>query len=674
MNMKRISIFLFAAAALWWGGCEDSSDTDREIPVSVVVLDASLSGGIVLEAGQTQNIAGKVSFLPENATDTAETYESSDSEIASVDESGLLRALQQGSAMITITVGGKHAHFGVEVEAQRIPVESVTLPEDLTNGVSLHIGETLEIAGRAIITPENATETETTYASSDETVATVGADGVVTAVAEGTATITVTVGGQSASFELTVTKIVVEGITLPEDLTNGVTRQIGETLEIAGRAIITPENATVIETTYASSDTNVATVSDEGVVTALKEGTATITVTVDGHSASFELTVTKVPVASVTLPKDLTDGVSLKPNQTLNIAGKATVLPENATYKAEIYASLNESVATVDADGVVTAVAEGTAKITVTVDGVEASFELTVAADVPPVPVALEKIEISKQTATLELSPGATFELAPLLTFTPAEQNEGVVYTSYDSDIATVDENGTITCLKVGTATITALAKDDDADGKRYKNKSRRVIFSLAITDPHDLNRTGWKMYDWSQNKKLVGKNASDTAPFDNVFDPSFYPTNTDAGTNFGVNRPGKNGVALDAKPYFVVDMQEVREVNYFRLKHQSCRKADRGCRWLKFIEILGTDTPLIENSWVSIATDVDFKDSAWASYQGTNPDDGGSLELAKYRDTPNIKFNKVKYRYLKFVSDKTCFDGTNGTAQIAELYLGLDE
>ncbi len=672
MNMKRISIFLFAAAALWWGGCEDSSDTDREIPVSVVVLDASLSGGIVLEAGQTQNIAGKVSFLPENATDTAETYESSDSEIASVDESGLLRALQQGSAMITITVGGKHAHFGVEVEAQRIPVESVTLPEDLTNGVSLHIGGTLEIAGRAIITPENATETETTYASSDETVATVGEDGVVTAVAEGTATITVTVGGQSASFELTVTKIVVEGITLPEDLTNGVTRQIGETLEIAGRAIITPENATVIETTYASSNESVATVGTDGVVTAVSEGTTTITVTVDGHSASFELTVTKVPVASVTLPKDLTDGVSLEPNGTLNIAGKATVLPENATYKEETYASSNESVATVDADGVVTAVAEGTATITVTVDGVKASFELTVAADVPPVPVALEKIEISKQTATLELSPGATFELAPLLTFTPAEQNEGVVYTSYDSDIATVDENGTITCLKVGTATITALAKDDDADGKRYKNKSRRVIFSLAITDPHDLDRTGWKMYDWSQNKKLVGKNASDTAPFDNVFDPSFYPTDT--GTNFGVNRPGKNGVALDAKPYFVVDMQEVREVNYFRLKHQSCRKSDRGCRWLKFIEILGTDTPDNENSWVSIATDVDFKDSAWASFQGTDPNDGGSLELAKYRDTPNIKFNKVKYRYLKFVSDKTCFDGTNGTAQIAELYLGLDE
>ncbi|MDE5815220.1 MAG: Ig-like domain-containing protein, partial [Alistipes sp.] len=391
--MKRISIFLFAAAALWWGGCEESSDTDREIPVSVVVLDASLSGGIVLEAGQTQNIAGKVAFLPENATNTAETYESSDSEIVSVDESGLVAALQQGSAMITVTVGGKHAHFEVAVEAQRVPVERVTLPEDLADGVSLQIGETLGIAGRAIIAPENATAVETTYASSDETVATVGTDGIVTAVAL---------------------------------------------------------------------------------------GTATITVTVDGQSVSFELTVTKVPVKSVTLSDNLAGGISLEPNQTLNIAGKATVLPENATYKTETYASSDTDVATVSDAGVVTALKEGTATITVTVDGVEASFQLTVAADVP---VALEKIEISKQTATLEWSSGATFDLAPLLTFTPANQNEGIVYTSYDPEIATVDENGTITCLKVGTATITVLAKDDDADGKRYKNKSRRVIFSLAITD-----------------------------------------------------------------------------------------------------------------------------------------------------------------------------------------------
>ncbi|MDE6865207.1 MAG: Ig-like domain-containing protein, partial [Alistipes sp.] len=323
--MKRISIFLFAAAALWWGGCEESSDTDREIPVSVVVLDASLSGGIVLEAGQTQNIAGKVAFLPENATNTAETYESSDSEIASVDESGLVAALQQGSAMITVTVGGKHAHFEVAVEAQRVPVERVTLPEDWAGGVSLQIGETLKIAGRAIIAPENATAVETTYASSDETVATVGTDGVVTAVALGTATITVTVDGQSASFELTVTKVPVKSVTLSDDLAGGISLEPNQTQNIAGKATVLPENATYKTETYASSDTDVATVSDAGVVTALREGTATITVTVDGVEASFQLTVAAdVPVAL--------EKIEIKNGATAIQGAASVVLGTNTTF------------------------------------------------------------------------------------------------------------------------------------------------------------------------------------------------------------------------------------------------------------------------------------------------------------------------------------------------------
>ena len=80
--MKKISIFLLAAAVLLGGGCEDSSDTDKVIPVSAIALDSSLSGGITMEVGQTTNIAGKVTILPEDATNTTESYESSNAEIA----------------------------------------------------------------------------------------------------------------------------------------------------------------------------------------------------------------------------------------------------------------------------------------------------------------------------------------------------------------------------------------------------------------------------------------------------------------------------------------------------------------------------------------------------------------------------------------------------------------
>ncbi|MCM1301440.1 MAG: Ig-like domain-containing protein [Alistipes senegalensis] len=593
--MKRISIFLFAAAALWWGGCEESSDTDSGIPVSVVVLDASLSGGIVLEAGQTQNIAGKVSFLPENATDTAETYASSDPEIVSVDESGLVAALQQGSAMVTVTVGGKHAHFEVAVEAQKVPVESVTLPEELAKGVSLQIGATLNIAGQAIVAPENATATAETYASSDEAVATVGADGVVTAVAL---------------------------------------------------------------------------------------GTTTITVTVDGQSASFELTVTKVPVASVTLPENLAKGISLEPNQTLDIAGAATVLPENATYKTETYASSDTEVATVSDEGVVTALKEGTATITVTVDGVEASFVLTVAADVP---VAIEKIEIkngatdTQGSASVELGTNTTFNLYEHLVLTPANQNEGVKYVAYGSeDIATIDENGIVTCKGVGTVTFVILPKSNTAND--FKNAgAKKAYFAVNITDPHDFDRTGWTVSARSHNLPGAPVGNSDTALFDDTFDPNVFKDVK--GSNFGMATPGKKSTGSnpvdatsDNESWFVVDMQQEQSVNYVRIMHTSCRNTDRVTRLKAFAEILGSNDG---TTFTSIATDVVIPDLEHAT--GIDPNDGGSRALDKSRTCSNVKFTKSSYRYVKFVVDKsqaTKTDGVGGgtTFQIAELYLGLDE
>ena len=96
--MKKISIFLFAAAALLGAGCEDSSDTDRTIPVAAIALDSSLSGGITLVAGQTADISGKVTVRPENATNKTETYESSDPEVASVDAARRVRAQKPGRA------------------------------------------------------------------------------------------------------------------------------------------------------------------------------------------------------------------------------------------------------------------------------------------------------------------------------------------------------------------------------------------------------------------------------------------------------------------------------------------------------------------------------------------------------------------------------------------------
>ena len=578
--MKRYILGLCAAAALiLGGGCEESSDTDQASVITAIALDPSLSSGITLVVGETTNIAGRVTVLPEDAPDKSESYESSDTSIVTVDASGQVKAIEPGLAMITITVGGKHTHFEVRVEARKIPVETVTLPDEWKEGVTLRAGQTLELAGRVTISPADATHTTESYTVEDETI---------------------------------------------------------------------------------------AQVTDEGTLTALTLGETRVTITVDGVEASFTLTVEKTPVETVTLPDEWKEGVELALDGTLELAGRVTISPADATDRSESYDSSDKSVATVSAEGVVTPLKAGKTTITITVDGISASFELTVL-------VALEKIEIkdgttaTQGTASVVLGQGTTFDLAARLQLTPDNQNEGVKYVAYGSeDIATIDENGLITCKGVGTVTFVILAKSNENND--FKNAgAKKAYFALNITDANDLDRTGWRVS--ATSGAINGTGGSDVALFDGLFDPSFFATPN--GTNFGLNRPGKGGSGDEI--WFVVDMQQQQQVNYVRYKHQSCRNTDRGCRWLGFSQILGSNTGA-DDDWTLVAEDVDVPKDALAYRNGIDPNDGGSRNLDDYRDTPNLSFPTANYRYLKFVATASDFTGNTTSCQIAELYLGYEE
>ena len=363
--MKKISIFLFAAAALLGAGCDDSSDTDKVIPVSAIALDTSLSDGISLVVGQTADIAGKVTVRPENATDKTETYESSDPETVSVDDAGVVKAVKPGLAMVTISVGGKHSHFEVEVREQRISVESVTLPAELADGVTLKLGATLDIAGKATITPSNATDKTESYNSSNPMIASVTEEGIISAIAVGEATITISVDGQSAQFTLTVEKIAVESVTLPEELAKGVTLAIGDTFGIAGKATIAPENASFKTETYTSSKPEVASISDAGEIKALTEGETTITVEADGIKATFSVKVEKgaVLITSIAFPESSKEVELGEPEAELDLQTLLTILPADHT-EGIAFTSSDPSVATVDENGKITWHKVGEATVT----------------------------------------------------------------------------------------------------------------------------------------------------------------------------------------------------------------------------------------------------------------------------------------------------------------------
>lgn len=551
--MKKISIFLFAAAALIWGaGCEESSDTDKGITVSAIALDSSLSGGITLVVGETTNIAGKVSVLPEEAAGLPESYHSSDTSIVTVDEAGNVKAVSPGLAMITITVGGKNAHFEVKIEAQKVPVESVTLPEEWADGVTLKAGETMDIANQAAYTPSNATHTDESYASSNEEVATVSAEGLVTALKPGETKITITIDSKSASFTLTVEKVAVETVTLPDELANGITMIIGETR---------------------------------------------------------------------------------------NIAGQATIAPENATYKEESYDSSDKSVATVSETGEIEALAAGETEITVTVDGVDAKFTLTVKST----GVLIDEITLSETSQEIDL--GETLDLIPLLTITPADNTEGVTYTSSNPEVATVDDKGMITSKAVGETTITVSAKDH-ADVKA----------ELTLIVCGDYDRTGWAV---SETSHPLFKTNSDSEKnsLESLLDGDYT-------TKFCMVRPDKKfgdnpnvAVGIDEAIWFVVDMGAPQTINYFRLRH-SDEKTYR-LRWWAFDEILvSTDG----KEFTKIAENVD-----------TNAT-GTGIESA------NIEIPTTTCRYIKFYAKSAnCFNERNHksagvSVQLQELYLGREK
>ena len=169
------------------------------VPVTGVTLDKTTLGLVV---GEEETLTATVA--PDEATNKAVTWLSSDEKVATVDDTGKVTAVNAGEAKITVTTddGGFTAECTVTVSPAPVDVEGIALDKDTA---TVYIGKTATL--KAIFTPLSATNKNVTWESSNETVATVE-NGVVTAVAEGEAIITVTTedGGFTATCTVTVTE------------------------------------------------------------------------------------------------------------------------------------------------------------------------------------------------------------------------------------------------------------------------------------------------------------------------------------------------------------------------------------------------------------------------------------------------------------------------------------
>ncbi len=341
--------------------------TNTNAPV-VAVTGVSVSPATAtVGLGTTQQL--NVAIAPANATNQNVTWTSSNTAVATVNASGLVTAVAAGTAAITVKTvdGNKTATSAITVAA--IPVSSAAVSPA---SASLYAGNTQQLS--VTISPANATNKNVTWSSSNSAVATVNSSGLVTAVSAGTATITATTqdGNKTASAAITVnpnTNFTVY-FYKPSNWGTGIKIYYWNALPTGVLANATWPGVNMTDSGngwYSYTFTNV---------------NSTNLIFNDGTNQTADLSRNKTgwymnstwydsnPGTSVAVTS-----VSLSPSSaSLNAGGTQqltpTVLPANATNKSVTYSSNNTAVATVNSSGLITAVANGTAAITVsTVDG-----------------------------------------------------------------------------------------------------------------------------------------------------------------------------------------------------------------------------------------------------------------------------------------------------------------
>jgi uncharacterized protein YjdB len=288
--------------------------------------------------------------------------------------------------------------------------------------------------------------------SEDSSVATVSDQGVVTAVAQGTARIAASAEGVSGIATVRVTPKSVRSIVISP---SSVTLRTGQSAQLRARMYDRNGKELTGRTVSWSSDNDaIALVDNSGQVTALLPGTATITATSEGVNATARVTVALPPVANVAVDPG---SVTLIVGQTAQLTATLTDSDgKTLTGRSISWSSSRSQVAAVSSAGLVTAAAPGSATITATSEGKSGSSTITVKDPEPPDEPS--GLEISPDDVTLKS--GDKVKLSVKAEGDKKNKKLKVTWSTSNSLIARVDDDGTVTAFLPGTATITARTSD----------------------------------------------------------------------------------------------------------------------------------------------------------------------------------------------------------------------
>lgn len=436
------------------GTANVTATIDGVVGTSVVNVQPVPIASIVLAPATATVIVGQALQLTATPRDSAGNalmgraiaWTSSDPSIASVSSTGLVTALARGAATITASSEGVNATARLTVAL--VPVDTITVSPATS---TLAAGRSVQLTARAVDSAGNLlVGRDVEWRTDQPSIATVDADGVVTGIAAGRATITATIDGKSGSAVVTVTPVPVASLSITPG-SGALT--VGQSLQLTAVARDADNNVLpgrVI--TWISGAPSVATVTQGGLVTAVGTGSALIFAAAEGISASISITVTSVGVASVRLtpsPATVQQGRTLQLTaEALDAAGRVL------TGRSVIWNSAAPTIASVSSTGVVTGIAVGTANVTATIDGVVG----TVAVTVTPTAVATITIVPGNPTMTVGTNLALTALLFDAAGVPLSTAGRTITWTSTDPSIVTITASGMLTAIAPGQALVTVQA------------------------------------------------------------------------------------------------------------------------------------------------------------------------------------------------------------------------
>jgi len=404
------------------------------VTVTIVAKTLELSATTLnLKAGQSGVLVA--TLTPSDVTNADIDWASSDESIVSVDSVGNVYAVDEGKATITATTTD-----GTNLKATC----DINVKSTIT-GLSLNASEqylqptdTFQLV--ATITPEVKKEF-IKWESSDTSIATVDDNGLVTAKANGEATIKVSTTDGSDLSDTCLIKVGTPVIGISLDKTD-LTLNVNSSYNLI--ATINPSDASYKGVTWQTSNEEIATVDQNGKVTAKANGSVMILVVTDDGAKTASCNITVVtPVTSVSLDKtDLT--INAGSSDVLT----AIVNPDTATNQSVVWSSSDDSIATVDQNGKIIAIKGGIITITVTtVDGGKTATCKVKVYD----PYPITNVVIAPSSIIIKR--GETYKLNAVITPTNA-LNKNVTWKSFNENICTISDSGLVTGVQIGTTLV----------------------------------------------------------------------------------------------------------------------------------------------------------------------------------------------------------------------------